>query len=116
MLAVLDEYTRECLAIKVVRRLNSKGVLDVSAYLFFRKGIRCHIRSENGSEFAARTVKNWLKWFGVKTFIIEPGNPLESWDLESFYGKLQDEVLDRESFDTLAEEKAVIESWRREYN
>lgn len=116
MLTVLDEYTRECLAIKVARRLNSNDVLDVLAELFFRKGIPCHIRSDNGSEFAARIVRNWLKRLGVKTLFIEPGSPWENGYIESFNGKLRDEVLNRESFDTLAEAKAVIETWRREYN
>jgi putative transposase len=116
MLTVLDEYTRECLAIKVARRLNSNDVLDVLAELFFRKGIPCHIRSDNGSEFAARIVRNWLKRLGVKTLFIEPGSPWENGYIESFSGKLRDEVLNRESFDTLAEAKAIIEGWRREYN
>ena len=116
MLTVLDEYTRECLAIRVARRLNSNDVLDVLAELFFRKGIPCHIRSDNGSEFAARIVRNWLKRLGVKTLFIEPGSPWENGYIESFNGKLRDEVLNRESFDTLAEAKTIIESWRREYN
>jgi len=116
MLTVLDEYTRECLAIKVAMRLNSNDVLDVLAELFFRKGIPCHIRSDNGSEFAARTVRNWLKRLGVKTLFIEPGSPWENGYIESFNGKLRDEVLNRESFDTLAEAQAIIEAWRREYN
>ena len=116
MLTVLDEYTRECLAIRVARRLNSNDVLDTLAELFFRKGIPCHIRSDNGSEFAARIVRNWLKRLGVKTLFIEPGSPWENGYIESFNGKLRDEVLNRESFDTLAEAKAIIESWRREYN
>jgi len=75
MLTVLDEYTRECLAIKVARRLNSNDVLDVLAELFSWKGIPCHIRSDNGSEFAARIVRNWLKRLGGKTLFIEPGRP-----------------------------------------
>ncbi len=116
MLTVLDEYTRECLAIRVTRRLNSNDVLDVLAELFFRKGVPCHIRSDNGSEFAARIVRNWLKRLGVKTLFIEPGSPWENGYIESFNGKLRDEVLNRESFDTLAEAKAIIEAWRREYN
>ena len=116
MLTVLDEYTRECLAIRVARRLNSNDVLDTLAELFFRKGIPCHIRSDNGSEFAARIVRNWLKRLGVKTLFIEPGSPWENGYIESFNGKLRDEVLNRESFDTLAEAKAIIEAWRREYN
>lgn len=116
MLTVLDEYTRECLAIKVARRLNSNDVLDTLAELFFRKGIPCHIRSDNGSEFAARILRNWLKRLGVRTLFIEPGSPWENGYIESFNGKLRDEVLNRESFDTLAEAKAIIESWRREYN
>jgi len=116
MLTVLDEDTRECLAIKVARRLNSNDVLDTLAELFFRKGIPCHIRSDNGSEFASRFVRNWLKRLGVKTLFIEPGSPWENGYIESFNGKLRDEVLNRESFDTLAEAKAIIESWRREYN
>ncbi len=116
LLTVPGEYTWECLASKVARRLNSKEVLDTPVDLFFRKRIPCHIRSDNGSEFAAWIVRNWLKRFGVKTLFLEPGSPWKNGYIESFNGKLRDGVLNRESFDTLAEAKAIIASWRREYN
>ena len=116
MLTVLDEYTRECLAIDVGRRLSHEDVLQRLATLFFRRGIPDHIRSDNGSEFTARVVRNWLKRLGVKTLYIEPGSPWENGYIESFNGKLRDELLNREVFDTVLEAKVLVERWRQEYN
>ena len=116
MLAILDEHSRECLAIDVGRRLDHRNVLDRLAELFVRKGVPDYIRSDNGSEFTAYAVRDWLKRLGVKTAYIEPGSPWENGYIESFNGKLRDELLNGEIFDTLLEAKVLIERWRREYN
>ena len=116
MLTIIDEYTRESLAIIVKRRLNSMDVLLTLADLFIRKGVPDYIRSDNGSEFTARMIRNWLKRMGVKTLYIEPGSPWENGYIESFNGKLRDELLDREVFYTLKEAQILIERWRIEYN
>ena len=116
MLNVIDEFTRECLAIEVDRRLNSSNVLDVLSQLFVKNGAPEHIRSDNGSEFIAKRVRTWLGKQQVKTLYIEPGSPWENGYIESFNGKLRDELLEREIFDTLLEASVVIEDWRREYN
>ena len=96
MLTVIDEYTRECLAIVVGRRINSHDVLYTLADLFIRRGIPAHIRSDNGPEFCARAVREWLSRLGVGTLFIEPGSPWENGYIESFNGKLRDELLNRE--------------------
>jgi transposase InsO family protein len=116
MLTILDEYTRECLAIDVGRKFTHDSVLHRLAELFFRRGIPEHIRSDNGTEFVAKEVRSWLSRIGVKTLYIEPGSPWENGYVESFNGKLRDEVLNREVFDTLIEAKVLVERWRREYN
>ena len=116
MLTIIDEHTRESLAIIVKRRLNSMDVLLTLADLFIRKGVPDYIRSDNGSEFTARMIRNWLKRIGVKTLYIEPGSPWENGYIESFNGKLRDELLDREVFYTLKEAQILIERWRIEYN
>ena len=116
MLNVIDEFTRECLAIEVDRRLNSSNVLDVLSQLFVRNGAPEHIRSDNGSEFIAKRVRTWLGKQQVKTLYIEPGSPWENGYIESFNGKLRDELLEREIFDTLYEAQVLIERWRIEYN
>ncbi len=116
MLTVIDEYSRECLAIKVERRLRSDDVLDALTDLFVRHGPPEHIRSDNGSEFTAHAVRDWLKRVGVKTLFITPGSPWENGYNESFNGTLGDEVLKREIFNTLREAQFIIERWRNEYN
>lgn len=116
MLTVIDEFTRECLAIEVERRLKSDDVLDVLARLFARYGPPAHIRSDNGAEFTAEVVRSWLEGLGVKTLFIHPGSPWENGYNERFNGTLRDEVLNREIFFTLPEAKILIEQWRREYN
>ncbi len=116
ILAILDEYTRECLAILVKRRISSQDVIDQLFYLFVFRGIPQHIRSDNGPEFTAKEIRNWLNQIGVKTLFIEPGSPWENGYIESFNGKLRDELLNREIFTTLIEAKILIEQWRREYN
>ena len=116
MLTVLDEYTRECLAIDVGRRLNSENVLDRLAQLFVDRGTPCYIRSDNGPEFTAQAVRDWLERVQVQTLFIEPGSPWENGYIESFNGKLRDELLNREIFYTLQEAKVLIANWRWEYN
>ncbi len=116
MLTVIDEFTRECLAIKVARRLNSQNVLEVLGELMVKHGVPDHIRSDNGGEFRAKAVQEWLGRIGAKTLYIEPGSPWENGYNESFNGRLQDECLKGELFNHLIEAKIVIEQWRREYN
>ena len=116
MLTIMDEYTRECLAIEVNRRLNSTNVLDVLSQLFLERGAPQYIRSDNGPEFIARRVRWWLKRQGVETLFIEPGSPWENGYIESFNGRLKDELLNGEIFATLYEAKVLVERWRWEYN
>jgi len=116
MLTVIDEYSRECLAIDVARKLTSDDVLERLSDLFVRRGVPEHIRSDNGPEFTASAVREWLDRVGVTTLFIEPGSPWENGYIESFNGKLRDELLDGEVFDTLLEAKVLIERWRRRYN
>ena len=116
MLTVIDEYSRECLAIVVERNLRSDDVLDCLADLFIRHGVPEHIRSDNGSEFTAKLVRRWLSHIGVQTLYIEPGSPWENGYNESFNGKFRDGLLNGEIFFTLKEAQVLIERWRREYN
>jgi len=116
MLTVVDEYTRECLAIDVARSLTSEDVLERLTWLFVTRGVPEHIRSDNGSEFTATIVRTWLHKVGVQTLYIEPGSPWENGYIESFNGKLRDELLNGEIFYTLMEAKVLIERWRTEYN
>ena len=116
MLCVIDEHTRECLAIRVERRLNSRDVLDVLGELFVRYGAPEHIRSDNGPEFIAIALREWLHRIGVATLYITPASPWENGYCESFNSKLRDELLAREIFYDLREAKALIEGWRYHYN
>jgi putative transposase len=116
MLTVIDEYSRECLSIRVERQLKSHDVLDVLSGLFLIHGLPDYIRSDNGSEFTAYTLRQWLKELKVKTAYIEPGSPWENGFNERFNGSLRDECLNRERFYTLREAQIIIEAWRREYN
>ncbi|MEL6497615.1 MAG: IS3 family transposase [Planctomycetota bacterium] len=116
MLTVIDEYSRECLAIDVARNLKSDDVLERLAWLMATRGVPGHIRSDNGAEFTAKAVRGWLKRVGVKTLYIEPGSPWENGYIESFNGKLRDELLNGEVFTSLLEAKVLIERWRVHYN
>ena len=116
MLTVVDEYTRECLAIVVDRKLNSTYVLEALGELFISRGPPEHIRSDNGPEFCAEAVKHWFRRSQVKTLFIEPGSPWENGYVESESGKLRDELLDGERFTTLLEAQVLIANWRYEYN
>ncbi len=115
MLNVIDEFTHECLAIRVERSLKTADVIDVLLDLFIRRGIPGHIRSDNGPEFIAKAVQDWIAAVGAKTAYIMPGSPWENGFIESFNARLRDELLDGEIFYSLAEAKIIIESWRRHY-
>jgi len=116
ILNVIDEYTRECLAVRVARRLTHRDVLELLCDLFCERGVPVHIRSDNGSEFTAQQVRTWLSKLSVKPLFIEPGSPWENGYIESFNGKMRDELLSGEIFYTLKEAQVLIEIWRRHYN
>ena len=116
MLNVLDEFTHESLAIRIKRKLKAIDVIDVLSDLFILRGIPGHIRSDNGPEFIAKAVQDWITAVGAKTAYIEPGSPWENGYIESFNARLRDELLNGEIFYTLREAQIVIESWRRHYN
>ena len=116
LMPLIDEFPRECLAIRVARRINSLGVLETMADVMLVRGVPEHIRSDNGPEMTAKIVRHWLAQVGAKTLYIEPGSPWENGYCESFNGKLRDELLNGEIFYTLKEAKAVIGQWRSHYN
>jgi transposase InsO family protein len=116
LLPVVDEYTRECLAIEVERHLRGEDVVATLKYLFELRGAPQFVRSDNGPEFIAEAVKAWLAESGAQTLYIEPGSPWENAYCESFNGKLEDELLNREEFATLKEAKVLVEDWRLDYN
>ena len=116
MLTVIDEYTRECLAIRAGRSIRSSDVIETLAELMTSRGVPEHIRSDNGPEFTAKAVREWLGMVGAKTLYIEPGWPWENGYVESFNGKLRDELLDREVFYTLLEVRVLTEQYRQTYN
>lgn len=115
-LTVLDEYTRENLALEVGRRMRARDVIEVLAELFALRGIPQHIRSDNGPEFIAEAIRRWLCCAGVETLYIQPGSPWENAYAESFNSRFRDEVLDREEFETVAEARATGTQYRLEYN
>ena len=116
LLAIVDADTRECLSLDVARRLRSDDVLARLAQLFVERGPPTSLRSDNGPEFTATAVRDWLTQVGVTTLFIEPGSPWENGDVESFNGTRRDAGLNRERFDTLLEAQVLIEGWRRESN
>ena len=116
MLSVVDEYTREAIAIYVSPVIGSVEVRDTLEILVDRRGVPKHIRSDNGSEFIAKMIKEWLELKGCKTIYIEPGSPWQNSYIESFNGKLRDECLNMEIFTTVDQAREVIENWRMEYN
>jgi transposase InsO family protein len=115
-LSVVDEYTRECLALEVRRSFASGDVIDVLRELSLIRGAPLHVRSDNGPEFIARAIRSWLESARVATLYIEPGSPWENGYAESFHGRLRDELLDAELFTCLAEAKMLSVQWRLEYN
>jgi len=114
ILTIIDEYTRECLAILTQRRITSGDVIEQLFYLFIFRGTLGYIRSDNGPEFTAKAVRSWLNDLEVTTLFIEPGSPWENGYIESFNGKLRDELLNREIFTTLIEAKILIEQWQKD--
>ena len=116
LLTVLDEFTRESLAIEVGRSLKAKDVIAVLEYLFMVRGVPGYIRSDNGPEFIADAIKRWLRANSVETLYIERGSPWENGYIESFNGRFRDEILNRELFHSVKAAKVIVESWRLEYN
>lgn len=116
MLTIVDEFTRESLMIKVARKLNSDDVIEALAELFLKRGVPKHIRSDNGSEFTASQVRCWFDRLDLKPLFITPGSPWENGYVESFNGKLRDELLRGELFYSLKEAQVLIERWRVHYN
>ena len=116
LMTLVDEFSRQCLAIKVGRRLNSMDVIETLADAMLVHGIPAHVRSDNGAEMTANIVRDWLGRLGAKTLFIAPGSPWENGYCESFNGKLRDELLNGELFYSLKEAQVVIEQWRRHYN
>ena len=116
LLTIIDEYTRECLAILAQRSIRSSDVIETLAGLMTTRGVPEHIRSDNGPEFTARAVREWLGGVGARTLYFAPGSPWENGYVESFNGKLRDELLDREVFHTLLEVQVLTERYRQTYN
>lgn len=116
LMPLIDEFTRECLAIRVARRINSLGVIDTMADVMLTRGVPEHIRSDNGAEMTAKIVRIWFAKVGASTLYIEPGSPWENGYCESFNGKLRDELLNGEIFYSLKEATVLIEQWRKHYN
>ena len=116
ILTLIDEYTWECLALREARRQNSLEVIDTLADVMLGSGIPEHIRSDNGPQFIAHELQNWLAKVGTRTLYIERGSPWENGYCESFNGKLRDECLNGEIFYSLKEAQVLIEQWRVEYN
>ena len=113
---MIDEYTSECLTLRVASRLRSQNILEQLGNLFIYRGLPGFIRSDNDPEFTAKAVISWLERLGVQTLFIEPGSPWENEYNELFNGKLRDELLNGEIFITLLEASFLIENWRKEYN
>lgn len=116
ILNIIDEFSRECLCCRVARQFNHADVIDALTDLFCTRGIQAHIRSDNGPEFTARRVREWLDRLAVRPLFIEPGSPWENGYIESFNGKMRDELLNGEIFYSLKEAQILIEQWRRVYN
>lgn len=116
ILNIIDEYSRKSLAGVVKRRIKAHDVIDTLAELFCRHDVPAYIRSDNGPEFTAGVVRDWLESVGAKTLFIEPGSPWENGYIESYNGKMRDEFLNSEIFDTLFEAQVLTDDWREEYN
>lgn len=115
-LNILDEFSRECLAVRVKRKLNSTDVVDALTDLFILREPPAFVRSDNGPEFVANDVRAWIEAVGAKTAFIEPGSPWENGYVESFNARMRDELLNREIFYSLREAQIIIEGWRKHYN
>jgi transposase InsO family protein len=112
----MDEYTRQCLAIHMAWSIRAVDVITVVEAAMKRYGVPEHIRSDNGPEFIAYAIQDWMKQREIKSLYIKPGSPWENGHIESFHDKLRDECLNRENFGSILEAKVVVESWRIEYN
>ena len=115
-LSIVDEYTRECLALRVNRGVTSEDVIDTLAELFASRGVPNHIRSDNGPEFIADALRHWPDHVGVETLSIEPGSPWENGYAESFHSRFRDEFLAMEIFDSIRDAQALTATWRDDYN
>ena len=115
-MTLIDEFTRECLAVRVARRINGPGVLETMAKVMLARGVPEHIRSDNGPEMTSKAVREWLAKAGAQTLYIEPGSPWENGYCESFNSKIRDELLNGEIFYSLKEAQVLIEQWRNHYN
>jgi transposase InsO family protein len=115
-LSIVDEFTRECLCLKVDRSITSDDVLDTLAELFATRGVPSHIRSDNGPEFIAQAIQDWLAQLDIEALYIEPGSPWENGYAESFHSRLRDEFLALEEFESLKAARRLTASWRAEYN
>jgi len=115
-LYIVDEFTRECLALEVNRKMTATDVIDVLMELQVIRGLPAHIRSDNGSEFIAEAIGNWLAASTVSTLYVEPGSPWPNGYAESFHARLRDELLSVEIFETVQEAKMLATQWRLEYN
>ena len=116
ILSIVDEFTRECLALTPSRKLKSADVLDVLADLFVIRGAPKHIRSDNGPEFVAKAIQAWLSKAGVETLYVTPGSPWENGFVESFHSRFRDELLNLEVFDNVPHAQTVIATWKNDYN
>lgn len=116
MLVVLDEYTRECLAIEVARNFRGEDIVAVLDELTAIRGAPAHLRADNGPEMISKAVKAWCGESGTGTLYIDPGSPWQNGIVESFNGRLRDELLASEIFDTLAEARYLVDRWRMHYN
>ena len=115
-LSIVDEFTRECVALEVARSMKADDVLNVLRDLLLIRGVPRHIRSDNGSDFIARAIRNLVKKAGIETLYIEPGSPWQNGDAESFHSRLRDELLDAELFADLQEAEVLASRWRGDYN
>ena len=115
-MTLIDEFSRECLAIRVARKINGLGVLETTAKVMMVRGVPEHIRSDSGPEMTSKAVRNWLTNVGAQTLYIEPGSPWENGYCESCNSKLRDELLNAEIFYSLREAQVLIEQWRNHYN
>jgi len=116
LLTILDEHTRECLEVRVEKRMNGLDVLETMDGLIRERGAPVFLRSDNGSEFRNKHLVKWLQEQGVNSLFIEPGSPWENGFVECFNGKLRDECLDEELFGSRGEAQVVVDWWRRVYN
>lgn len=115
-LSIVDEYTRECVALEIDRSITAEKAIDVLVDLFRIRGVPRHIRSDNGPEFIAKAIRRWLTQSGVETLYVEPGSPWENGYAESFHSRLRDELTNREEFTSLAEARHMADAWRLDYN